>query len=72
MMGTKRKLPFGYKMESGRIAVDATESHWVSHLFSRYNNWHDHHPLSGGVANRLPLCSARFSKEPRLFYQNVT
>ena len=36
-MGTKRKLPFGYKMESGRIAVDATESHWVSHLFSRYN-----------------------------------
>ena len=33
-MGTKRKLPFGYKMESGRIAVDATESHWVSHLFS--------------------------------------
>lgn len=36
-MGTKRKLPFGYKMESGRIAVDTAESHWVSHLFSRYN-----------------------------------
>ena len=37
MMGTKRKLPFGYKMESGRIAVDTAESHWVTHLFSRYN-----------------------------------
>ena len=36
-MGTKRKLPFGYKMESGRIVIDETESHWVSHLFSRYN-----------------------------------
>ncbi len=36
-MGTKRKLPFGYKMESGRIAVDTAESHWVTHLFSRYN-----------------------------------
>ena len=36
-MGTKRKLPFGYQMESGRIAVDTAESHWVIHLFSRYN-----------------------------------
>ena len=26
-------------------------------------NRHDHHPLSGGVANRLPLCSARCSHD---------
>lgn len=37
MMGTKRKLPFGYKMESGRVVIDSTERSWVLHLFSRYN-----------------------------------
>ena len=36
-MGTKRKLPFGYKMESGRVVIDSTERSWVLHLFSRYN-----------------------------------
>lgn len=37
MMGTKRKLPFGYKMESGRVVIDSVEKSWVLHLFSRYN-----------------------------------
>lgn len=36
-MGTKRKLPFGYKMESGRVVIDPMEKSWVPHLFSRYN-----------------------------------
>ena len=36
-MGTKRKLPFGYKMESGRVVIDSVERSWVLHLFSRYN-----------------------------------
>ena len=36
-MGTKRKLPFGYKMESGRVVIDSLERSWVLHLFSRYN-----------------------------------
>ena len=36
-MGTKRKLPFGYKMESGRVVIDSVEKSWVLHLFSRYN-----------------------------------
>ena len=37
MMGTKRKLPFGYKMESGRVVIDSVEKSWVLHLFSRYD-----------------------------------
>lgn len=36
-MGTKRKLPFGYRMESGRVVIDSVEKNWVIHLFSRYN-----------------------------------
>lgn len=36
-MGTNRKLPFGYKMESGRVVIDPTEKSWVQYLFSRYN-----------------------------------
>lgn len=36
-MGSNRKLPFGYKMESGRVVIDSTERSWVLHLFSRYN-----------------------------------
>ena len=36
-MGTKRKLPFGYNMESGRVVIDSLERSWVLHLFSRYN-----------------------------------
>ena len=36
-MGIKRKLPFGYKMESGRVAIDSVEKSWVLHLFSRYD-----------------------------------
>lgn len=36
-MGSNRKLPFGYKMGSGRVVIDSTERSWVLHLFSRYN-----------------------------------
>lgn len=35
-MGTNRKLPFGYKMEYGRVIVDPTEAHWVRLLYQRY------------------------------------
>lgn len=35
-MGTNRKLPFGYKMEYGRVVIDPTEAHWVLHLYRRY------------------------------------
>ena len=35
-MGTNRKLPFGYKMEYGRVVIDSTEAHWVLHLYKRY------------------------------------
>lgn len=37
MMGTNRKLPFGYKMEQGRVVVDTGEATWVKHLFEQYN-----------------------------------
>ena len=32
-MGSNRKLPFGYRMEQGRVIVDQEESRWVCHLF---------------------------------------
>ena len=35
-MGTNRKLPFGYKMECGRVVIDPAEAHWVLHLYKRY------------------------------------
>lgn len=35
-MGTNRKLPFGYKMEYGRVVIDSTEAHCVLHLYRRY------------------------------------
>jgi hypothetical protein len=35
-MGTNRKLPFGYKMEYGRVVINPTEAHWVLHLYKRY------------------------------------
>ena len=35
-MGTNRKLPFGYKMEYGKVVIDSTEAHWVLHLYKRY------------------------------------
>lgn len=37
MMGRKRKLPFGYKMEQGRVVVHTGENTWVSYLFQQYN-----------------------------------
>lgn len=36
-MGTNRKLPFGYKMEQGRVVVDTGEASWVRYLFGQYN-----------------------------------
>lgn len=36
-MGTNRKLPFGYKMEYGKVVIDPTEKHWVLHLYERYD-----------------------------------
>ena len=36
-MGTNRKLPFGYRMDFGRIAVQPEEARWVRYIFSQYN-----------------------------------
>lgn len=36
-MGTNRKLPFGYKMEQGRVVVNTGEATWVKYLFEQYN-----------------------------------
>ena len=36
-MGTNRKLPFGYRMEFGRIAIHLEEANWVQHIFTQYN-----------------------------------
>lgn len=36
-MGTNRKLPFGYRMEFGRIAIHLGEANWVQHIFTQYN-----------------------------------
>lgn len=36
-MGTNRKLPFGYRMEFGRIAVHPEEANWVQYIFTQYN-----------------------------------
>lgn len=35
-MGSNRKLPFGYRMEQGRITVNSEESQWVSYIFHQY------------------------------------
>lgn len=35
-MGSNRKLPFGYRMEQGRITVNPEESQWVSYIFHQY------------------------------------
>lgn len=36
MMGRKRKLPFGYRMEQGRVAVHVEEGAWVKKLYEQY------------------------------------
>ena len=36
-MGTNRKLPFGYRMEFGRIVVHPEEANWVQYIFTQYN-----------------------------------
>ncbi len=35
MMGRKRKLPFGYRMEQGRVAVHTEEGTWVKKLYEQ-------------------------------------
>ena len=49
------------KPSLGRVAVSAfySDRYCPFQNMERQCNWHDHHPLLGGVANRLPLCSAR-------------
>ena len=36
MMGKYRKLPFGYRMELGRIVVHPDEKPWVEYIFQQY------------------------------------
>lgn len=35
-MGSNRALPFGYKMEFGRIVIFPEEAGWVTYLFDQY------------------------------------
>lgn len=35
-MGSNRKLPFGYRMEQGRITRSPEESQWVAYIFNQY------------------------------------
>lgn len=35
-MGTNRALPFGYKMEFGRVVIFPEEASWVTYLFDQY------------------------------------
>ncbi len=44
-MGKNRKLPFGYKMECGRVVRNETEAPWVKYMFGKY--------VSGASFNEL-------------------
>ena len=35
-MGKYRKLPFGYRMEYGKVVIDPDESKWVIYIFEQY------------------------------------
>ena len=35
-MGSNRALPFGYKMEFGRVVIFPEEARWVAYLFDQY------------------------------------
>jgi hypothetical protein len=35
-MGNNRKLPFGYKMEFGRVVINPDEKTWVEYIFRQY------------------------------------
>lgn len=35
-MGKYRKLPFGYRMEFGKVVMDQVESKWVIYMFEQY------------------------------------
>lgn len=35
-MGSNRALPFGYKMEFGRVVIFPEEADWVTYLFDQY------------------------------------
>lgn len=35
-MGKYRKLPFGYRMEYGKVVVDPDESKWVIYIYEQY------------------------------------
>jgi len=36
-VGTNRKQPFGYKMEQGRVVINAVEERWILHLYQKYS-----------------------------------
>lgn len=35
-MGKYRKLPFGYRMEMGRIVIDPVEAEWIVYIYEQY------------------------------------
>ena len=37
-MGKYRKLPFGYKMEFGRVVINPDEKTWVEYIFQQYTS----------------------------------
>ena len=37
-MGKNRKLPFGYRMEFGRVVINPDEKAWVEYIFQQYTS----------------------------------
>lgn len=53
-MGTNRKQPFGYKMEQGRVVINAVEKRWILHLYQKYSLRETIRELT--ATNPLPMC----------------
>lgn len=48
-MGSNRALPFGYKMEFGRVVIFPEEAGWVTYLFDQYLLGGSYKGLSDGM-----------------------
>lgn len=50
-MGTNRKLPFGYKMDFGRITIYPEEAKWVRYIFHQYSQGASFKKLTDAMRN---------------------
>ena len=51
-MGSNRKLPFGYKMEMGHIAIDAVECKEVQYIFEEYQDGSSFKTLASAMVQK--------------------